>query len=55
MTKAEKVNELLALIKMQQVDFLQVFLPYVLVDANRTFYSAIKEKNYLALPETSDV
>lgn len=43
----------ISLIKMQQVDFLQVFLPYVMVDNNRTFYAAIKEKNYLALPEVS--
>ena len=43
----------ISLIKMQQVDFLQVFLPYVMVDSHRTFYAAIKEKNYLALPEVS--
>lgn len=40
----------LSLIQMQQVDFLQVFLPYVW-DGKRTFYTALKEQNYLALPE----
>ena len=40
----------ISLIKMQQVDFMQVFLPYVW-DGRRTFYAALKEQNYLALPE----
>lgn len=40
----------ISLIKMQQVDFMQVFLPYVW-DGRRTFYAALKEKEYLALPE----
>jgi len=42
----------ISLIKMQQVDFLQVFLPYVW-DGRRTFYAALKEQNYLALPEST--
>lgn len=43
----------ISLIKMQQVDFMQVFLPYVW-DGRRTFYAALKEQNYLALPESSE-
>ena len=43
----------LSLIEMQQVDFLQVFLPYVW-DGQRTYYQALKEQNFLALPETSE-
>ncbi len=43
----------ISLIKMQQVDFMQVFLPYVW-DGRRTFYAALKEQNYLALPEASE-
>lgn len=43
----------LSLIRMQQVDFMQVFLPYVW-DGRRTFYAALKEQNYLALPESTD-
>jgi len=39
----------LTLIRMQQVDFLQVFLPYVW-DGKQTFYESIKHQNYLALP-----
>ncbi len=42
----------ISLIRMQQVDFLQVFLPYVW-DGTRTFYAALKEKDYLALPEAT--
>lgn len=38
----------ISLIQMQQVDFMQVFLPYVW-DGKRTFYAAIKESNYAGL------
>lgn len=40
----------ISLIQMQQVDFMQVFLPYVW-DGRQTFYHALKEKNFLALPD----
>ena len=40
----------LSLIQMQQVDFVQVFLPYVW-DGRTTFYDQLKSKNFLALPE----
>jgi len=43
----------LSLIRMQQVDFMQVFLPYVW-DGKQTFYAALKSQNYLSLPEASD-
>lgn len=39
----------MSLIQMQQADFMQVFLPYVW-DGRQTFYHALKEKNFLALP-----
>ena len=39
----------MSLIQMQQADFMQVFLPYVW-DGKQTFYHALKEKNFLALP-----
>ena len=42
----------ISLIKMQQADFMQVFLPYVW-DGRQTFYHALKEKNFLALPEAT--
>lgn len=42
----------ISLIKMQQVDFLQVFLPYVW-DGKKTFYAALKENKFLALPKMS--
>ena len=38
----------LSLIKMQQVDVLQVFLPYVW-DGKRTYYMALKDSKYKAL------
>lgn len=44
----------ISLIKMQQVDFIQVFLPYVLVNPGQTFYAKLKEQNYLALPAASE-
>jgi len=40
----------ISLIKMQQADFMQVFLPYVW-DGNKTFYAALKDQNYLMLPD----
>ena len=43
----------ISLIKMHQVDFMQVFLPYAW-DGRRTFYAALKEQNYLALPAASE-
>lgn len=43
----------LSLIAMQQVDFMQVFLPYVW-DGRRTYYEALKSDNFLALPETTE-
>lgn len=43
----------ISLIQMQQVDFMQVFLPYVW-DGRRTFYHALKDQNYLALPEPKE-
>lgn len=43
----------LSLIKMQQVDVLQVFLPYVW-DGKRTFYESLKDHNYIALTETTE-
>jgi hypothetical protein len=43
----------LSLIVLHQVDFMQVFLPYVW-DGKRTFYAALKEKQFLALPEVCD-
>ena len=39
----------ISLIKMQQADFLQVFLPYVW-DGEKDFYHALKAKQFLALP-----
>lgn len=42
----------LSLIALQQVDFMQVFLPYVW-DGERTFYQAIKDNNFLALTESA--
>lgn len=42
----------ISLIQMQQVDFMQVFMPYVW-DGKRTFYAALKDKQFLALPEAS--
>ena len=42
------VSVQLSLIAMQQVDFLQVFLPYVW-DGKQTFYAALKASNYRAL------
>ena len=42
----------ISLITMQQADFVQVFLPYVW-DGERTFYAALKDKHYLALPEAT--
>lgn len=42
----------LSLIQMQQVDFVQVFLPYVW-DGKTTFYEQLKAKNFLALPESA--
>jgi len=44
----------LSLIEMQQVEFLQVFLPYVW-DGQQTYYQALKEQNFLALPESTEV
>lgn len=38
----------LSLIRMQQVDFLQVFLPYVW-DGEQTFYTRLKSQNYNTL------
>lgn len=43
----------LSLIKMQKVDFVQVFLSYVW-DGKTTFYEQLKSKNFLALPEARD-
>lgn len=40
----------ISLIQMHQVDMMQVFLPYVW-DGKRTFYQALKEQQFLALPE----
>lgn len=39
----------LSLIRIQQVDFMQVFLPYVW-DGQQTFYAALKERDYRGLP-----
>jgi hypothetical protein len=45
----------LSLIRMQQVEFLQVFLPYVW-NGRQTYYAALKEQNYRALlPERTEV
>lgn len=43
----------ISLIEMAQADFMQVFLPYVW-DGHKTFYAALKEQNYRALPETTE-
>lgn len=40
----------ISLISMHQVDFMQVFLPYVW-DGEQTFYHKLKGKNFLALAE----
>jgi hypothetical protein len=42
----------MSLIQMHQVEFLQVFLPYVW-DGQRTFYTALKETGFKMLPEAS--
>jgi len=39
----------LSLIEMEQVEALQVFLPYIW-DGQKTFYQALKENNFKALP-----
>ena len=41
-----------SLIEMRQVEFLQVFLPYVW-DGQQTYYSYLKEGNFKLLPERS--
>jgi hypothetical protein len=40
----------MALIKMRQAEFLQVFLPYVW-NGKKTFYTALKEQNFKLLPQ----
>lgn len=42
----------LSLIKMQQADFIQVFLPYVW-DGEQTFYQQLKGGNFKQLPEST--
>lgn len=42
----------LSLIEMEQVEALQVFLPYIW-DGQKTFYMAIKENNFKFLPAAS--
>lgn len=38
------------MIKLQQAEFLEVFLPYVYkIDSDQTFFEVLKEKNYKAL------
>ena len=44
----------LSLIRMQQAELLQVFLPYVW-DGRRTFYAALQGRNFLALTDGRDV
>jgi hypothetical protein len=49
-TVEDWVEVQLSLIRMQQADLLQVFLPYIW-DGSRTFYAAIKERNFLAITD----
>jgi hypothetical protein len=42
----------LSLISMQQVEFMQVFLPYVW-DGEQTFYDKLKGGNFAALPQVT--
>ena len=41
-----------SLIRLQQSELLEVFLPYVW-DGSKTLYHAMKRQNFLALPETT--
>jgi len=39
-----------SMIKLQQAEFVEVFLPYVYkIDSDKTFFESLKEKNYKAL------
>jgi hypothetical protein len=43
----------LSLIRLQQADALQVFMPYVW-DGRRTFYAAVRDRNYRELPQLTE-
>ncbi len=44
----------MSMIEMQQVEFIQVFLPYI-YDGKKTFYAALKENGFKLLPEKSEI
>ncbi len=41
----------LSLIELEQVEALQVFLPYLLIDGRQTFYKSLQEGGFKMLPE----
>ncbi len=41
----------LTLIELEQVEALQVFLPYLLIDGRQTFYKSLQEGGFKMLPE----
>jgi Fe-S cluster biosynthesis and repair protein YggX len=43
----------MALIRTQQVEMAEIFLPYLIDKTGRTFFQAVKENNYL-LPGSDD-